>query len=158
MTLPLAGKVAVVTGASRGVGKGIARGLGEAGATVYVTGRTVEEGVAPWPGTIGATAEAVSALGGRGVAVRCDHHDDAAFAALFARVQAEQGRLNVLVNNVYSLPGLETPGGVPFWELPLEVWDHIHTVGLRAHFVASRCAAPLMVAQQRGLIVNVSSA
>ncbi len=158
MALPLAGRVAVVTGASRGVGKGIALGLGEAGATVYVTGRTVEEGAAHWPGTIGATAEAVSALGGRGVAVRCDHRDDAAIAALFARIQADEGRLDVLVNNVYSIPGLETPGGVPFWELPLEVWDHIHTVGLRAHFVASRCAAPLMIARSSGLIVNVSSA
>jgi dehydrogenase/reductase SDR family protein 1 len=158
MTLPLAGKVAVVTGASRGVGRGIALGLGEAGATVYVTGRTVEEGAAHWPGTIGATAEAVSALGGRGIAVRCDHRDDAAIAALFAQVEAEQGRLDVLVNNVYSIPGLETPGGVPFWELPLDVWDHIHTVGLRAHFVASRCAAPRMIAQGSGLIVNVSSA
>lgn len=157
MALPLAGKVAVVTGASRGVGKGIALGLGEAGATVYVTGRTVEEGAAPWPGTIGATAAAVTALGGKGIAVRCDHRDDAAIAALFERVAAEQGRLDVLVNNVYSLPGRETPGGVPFWELPLEVWDHLHQVGLRAHFVASRCAAPLMLRQRSGLIVNVSS-
>lgn len=182
MALPLRGKVAIVTGASRGVGKGIALGLGEAGATVYVTGRTVQEGSAPWPGTIGATAEAVSALGGQGVAVRCDHRDDAAIAALFAQVQAEQDRLDVLVNNVYSLPGLETPRDVPFWELPLDVWDHIHTVGLRAHFVASRHAAPIMIAQGAarqvassrtrdtgsaparraesvaGLIVNVSSA
>src|ERR687886_981370 len=153
----LKGRVALVTGASRGVGRGIALGLGEAGATVYVTGRTVEEGAAHWPGTIGATAEAVTALGGRGIAVRCDHRDDAAIAALFAQVQAEQGRLDVLVNNVYSIPGLETPGGVPFWELPLDVWDHIHTAGLRAHFVASRCAAPLMIGRGSGLIVNVSS-
>ena len=158
MGLPLAGKVAVVTGASRGVGRGIALGLGEAGATVYVTGRTVEDGTAHWPGTIGATAEAVTALGGRGIAVRCDHRDDAAIAALFARVEAERGRLDALVNNVYSIPGLETPGGVPFWELPLDVWDHIHMVGLRAHFVASRYAAPRMIAQGSGLIVNESSA
>ncbi len=155
--MPLARKVAVVTGASRGVGKGIALGLGEAGATVYVTGRTLQEGAAPWPGTVGATAHEVTALGGRGVAVRCDHRDDAAIAALFEQVQREQGRLAVLVNNVYSLPGLETPGGLPFWELPLEVWEHIHTVGLRAHFIASRCAAPIFLAQRHGLIVNVSS-
>jgi dehydrogenase/reductase SDR family protein 1 len=157
MALPLAGRVAVVTGASRGVGKGIARELGAAGATVYLTGRTVEEGTAPWPGTIGATAEAVTAAGGRGIAVRLDHRDDAAVAALFERVRAEQGRLDVLVNNVYSIPGLETPGGIPFWELPLDVWEHIHTVGLRAHFIASRGAAPIMVAQGSGLIVMVSS-
>jgi dehydrogenase/reductase SDR family member 1 len=155
---PLAGQVAVVTGASRGAGKGIALELGAAGATVYLTGRTVEEGAAPWPGTIGATAAAVTAAGGRGIAVRCDHRDDAAIAALFTQVQAEQGRLDVLVNNVYSVPGLETPGGMPFWELPLDVWDHIHTVGLRAHFIASRHAAPLMIARGRGLIVMVSSA
>ena len=158
MPLPLAGKVAVVTGASRGVGKGIALELGAAGATVYVTGRTIQEGTAPWPGTIGATAEAVTALGGRGIAVRCDHRDDAAIAALFRQVRDEQGRLDVLVNNVYSIPGLETPGGVPFWELPLDVWEHIHTVGLRAHFIASRHAAPIMIEQASGLIVMVSSA
>src|SRR5918997_871993 len=78
MALPLAGRVAVVTGASRGVGRGIALGLGEAGATVYVTGRTVEEGTAavPLPGTIGETAADVTRLGGQGIAVRCDHRDD----------------------------------------------------------------------------------
>jgi dehydrogenase/reductase SDR family member 1 len=166
MAQPLAGKVAVVTGSSRGVGKGIALELGAAGATVYVTGRTVQEGTAHWPGTIGATAEAVTALGGHGIAVRCDHRDDAAIAALFRQVRDEQGRLDVLVNNVYSIPGLETPGGVPFWELPLDVWEHIHTVGLRAHFIASRHAAPIMIEQRAtrdtgsvaGLIVMVSSA
>ena len=87
---PLAGRVAIVTGASRGIGKGIALELGAAGATVYVTGRTVEPGRHPLPGTVGETAAEVDALGGRGVAVACDHHDDAAVEALFARVASSR--------------------------------------------------------------------
>src|SRR5262245_8262233 len=97
----LAGKIAVVTGASRGVGKGIALGLGEAGATVYVTGRTVQEGSAPLPGAIGQTAADVTRLGGTGIAVRCDHADDADVEALFPRVQGDEGRLDILVNNAF---------------------------------------------------------
>ncbi len=150
--------VAIVTGASRGIGKGIALELGAAGATVYVTGRTVERGAAPWPGTIHETADTVTGLGGRGIAVPCDHRDDDAAAALFQRVQAEQGRLDLLVNNVYWVPGTNTPRGIPFWELPVESWDQPQQVGLRSHYVASRLAAPLMVARGRGLIVNISSA
>ena len=91
-------QVAVVTGASRGVGKGVALALGEAGATVYITGRTVQEGQAPWPGTVGETAEQVSALGGHSIAVACDHRDDAQVEAVFRRVREEQGRLDILVN------------------------------------------------------------
>src|SRR5438105_4131733 len=103
-TFPLAGKVALVTGASRGIGKGIALGLGEAGATVYVTGRTVEEGTsaAKLPGTIGQTAQEVTTLGGRGIALRCDHTDDAQVQAVFAQIQAEHGYLDILVNNVWG--------------------------------------------------------
>lgn len=157
MGAELAGRVALVTGSSRGIGKGIALALGALGATVYVTGRSVREGRAAWPGTVGATAREIDRLGGTGVAVPCDHGDDAAVARLFEQVRAEQGRLDVLVNNVYAVPGLETPNGIPFWELPVEVWDSIHRVGLRSHYVASRFAAPLMLAQRSGLIVNVSS-
>jgi dehydrogenase/reductase SDR family protein 1 len=156
----LAGKVAVVTGASRGVGKGVALGLGEAGATVYVTGRTVQEGNTPLPGTIGETAEAITRLGGQGIAIRCDHANDGEVELLFRRVKEGQGRLDILVNNAYSVPGGlgALPFGVPFWELPISLWDAVHTVGLRSHYVASWFAAPLMVRQGRGLVVNISSA
>lgn len=150
---PLAGKVALVTGASRGVGKGIALGLGEAGATVYVTGRSLEPGA--FPGTIGATAAEVDALGGHGVAVRCDHANDPEVADLFARVDRDHGRLDVLVNNAFAIPSGRIVG--PFWELPIAQWDEMHTVGLRSHYVASVHAAPRMIREKRGLIVNVSS-
>jgi len=157
MSGALAGKVAVVTGASRGVGKGVALGLGEAGATVYITGRTVQAGTARLPGTIGETAEAVSRLGGHGIAVRCDHANDADVEALFRRVKDEQGRLDILVNNVIAVPPPEEPFiGVRFWELPIAVWDMLHTTGLRSHYVASWFAVPMML-EGGGLIVNVSS-
>ena len=152
-TLPLAGQVAIVTGASRGVGKGIALGLGEAGAIVYVTGRSVERGALP--GTIGETAEEVSARGGRGIAAACDHSDDTQVAHLIARVNREQGRLDILVNNAFAVP--EGKLVAPFWELPIEQWDVMHRVGLRSHYVATWHAAPIMIAQKLGLVVNVSS-
>jgi dehydrogenase/reductase SDR family protein 1 len=153
----LEGTVAVVTGASRGIGKGIALALGDAGATVYLTGRTVEPGSAPLPGSIGETAEQVTARGGQGVAVRCDHGDDAQIAALFEQVAKEQGgRLDLLVNNVFKVPDPPVWGG-GFWEHPISIWDDQVGIGLRAHYVASWHAAPRMVAAGRGLIVNISS-
>lgn len=153
MKFDLQGQVAVVTGASRGVGKGIALGLGEAGATVYVTGRSVAPGALP--GTIDETAAQVTALGGRGIAVRCDHAVDAEVEALFARVHAEQGRIDILVNNAFAIPDGQLSGN--FWELPIAQWDVMHTVGLRSHYVAGVLAARAMVQARRGLIVNVSS-
>jgi NAD(P)-dependent dehydrogenase (short-subunit alcohol dehydrogenase family) len=156
MEASMVGRVAVVTGASRGIGKGIALELGAAGATVYVTGRTVEGG-GPLPGTIADTAAEVDRLGGTGVAVACDHRDDQAVAALFARVESEQGRLDVLVNNVFSAPALAPWVGRPFWELPIEAWDETIDIGVRSHYVAARFAVPLMFAGEGGLIVNVSS-
>jgi NAD(P)-dependent dehydrogenase (short-subunit alcohol dehydrogenase family) len=153
----LAGAVAVVTGASRGIGKGCALELGAAGATVYVTGRTVEPGTHPLPGTVGATADAVSAIGGRGIAVACDHRDDAQVVRLFERVASEQaGRLDVLVNSAFQIPK-ELTSGKPFWECPVSNWDDMVGVGTRSAYVASWHAAQWMVPRRRGLIANISS-
>ncbi|WP_018637888.1 SDR family NAD(P)-dependent oxidoreductase [Parafrankia elaeagni] len=150
----LAGKVAVVTGASRGIGRGIALALADHGATVYVTGRTVVPGSHALPGTVGETAAEVDRRGGHGVAVQVDHADDTQVAALFAQVEREQGRLDILVNNAFSLPeDLTEPGS--FWEKPLSNWEMVD-VGVRSNFVAAWHAARLMVPQGRGLIVATS--
>jgi NAD(P)-dependent dehydrogenase (short-subunit alcohol dehydrogenase family) len=148
--------VAVVTGASRGAGRGIAAAFGEKGYRVYVTGRTVREGEADLPGTIGATAAQVDAAGGEGIAVQCDHADDAQVAALFQRVADESGgRLDILVNNVTALhDDLVKPG--PFWEKSLGLVD-ILDVGLRSHYVASWHGARLMLPARSGLIAFTSS-
>src|SRR5579871_6169979 len=150
----LTGKVAVVTGASRGIGKGIALALADEGATVYVTGRTVTQGSYPLPGTLGETAAEVDRRGGKGIAVQVDHANDAQVAALFDQVAREQGRLDILVNNAFSLPeDLTEPQ--PFWEKPLSNWEMID-VGARSNFVAAWHAAKLMVPHRSGLIVCTS--
>lgn len=148
-------RVVVVTGASRGAGRGIAVALGATGATVYVTGRTRREGDAALPGTVQATAEAVTAAGGTGIAVLCDHADDAQTRRLFQQVGDEQGRLDILVNNATVIHDALTAVG-PFWEKPPELVD-ILNVGLRSHYSASLFAAPLLLANGEGLIVNTSS-
>ena len=150
----LSGKVAVVTGASRGVGKGIALALAEQGATVYVTGRTVTPGSHPLPGTVSETAAEVDRRGGKGVAVCVDHANDDQVAALFAQVRREQERLDILVNNAIAIPPeLTRPGS--FWEKPISNWEMID-VGLRSNFVAAWHAARIMVPQKSGLIVALS--
>lgn len=155
MSGKLKGVVAVVTGASRGAGKGIALALGSQGATVYVTGRSQKEGDAPLPGTVFGTAEEVTRAGGQGIAVVVDHSDDAQVAALFQQVEREQGRLDILVNNATQLHDqLIEKGG--FWTKPLELVD-ILDVGLRSGYVASWYAAPLMVKAKNGLIAFTSS-
>ena len=135
MSGSLKGRIAVVTGASRGAGKGIATALGAHGATVYVTGRSQKEGDASMPGTIYATAEEVTKAGGKGIAVACDSGDDAQVAALIDRVIAEQGRIDILINNACAIyDELSMPGN--FWEKPLKIGDMIN-VGVRSGFVAS---------------------
>lgn len=159
----LEGRIALVTGASRGVGKGIAQGLGEAGATVYVTGRTTEAGSAAvdLPGTILETAAEVDRLGGKGIAVRCDHTRDEEVESLFQRIEEEQGRLDILVNNVWGgyefyFDGTEFWNESGFWTVPLSRWDKAFQAGVRAHYVCSALAAPLMIKQGSGLIANIS--
>ncbi|MBJ7598701.1 MAG: oxidoreductase [Candidatus Nephthysia bennettiae] len=155
----LAGKVCVVTGSSRGVGKGIALVLGEAGATVYVTGRTRRgrpaAGPVPGPGSVDETAEQITARGGRGIPSPTDHTHDGQVEALFTRVYEEQGRLDLLVANAWG--GYEGMQGeelvAPFWEQPLRRWDVMFGAGLRAQFSSARLAAPLMIEQGSGLIV-----
>ncbi len=134
----LDGRVAIVTGASYGIGKGVAHELALAGATVYGTGRSID------------------AVEGGGIAVRCDHRRDDEVEALFSRVMDEQGRLDVLVNNAFLIPK-ELTSRRPFWEVPISNWDDMIDVGTRSAYVASWYAAPLMVKEGRGLIANVSS-
>src|SRR5213080_5166290 len=159
MTEPrLNGTVALVTGASRGGGKGIALVLGEEGATVYVTGRSVrgESTTLGRPGTIDDTADELTARGGAGIAIRCDHTDDSQVEALFDRIRSDQGRLDLLVNNAWS--GYELPlyFETPFWEMEWRHWDLMFRGGLRATAFASTLAAPMMIEAGSGLIVNIT--
>jgi len=167
---PLHGRVAVVTGASRGAGRGIAVELGAAGATVYVTGRSTRAQPATsyarllalsqlpaMPGNIEDTADEVTREGGRGIPVRCDHTDAEDVARLFARIEREQGRLDVLVNNAWG--GHEAFTGVfdaPFWEQPVDQWEAMLDRGVRNHLLSSRAAVPLMLRRGRGLIVTTT--
>jgi NAD(P)-dependent dehydrogenase (short-subunit alcohol dehydrogenase family) len=154
----MSGLVALVTGASRSAGRGIAVVLGETGATVYVTGRSVRGGPTTLdrPGTIDDTAEAVTARGGTGIAVRCDHTVDAQVDAVFERIRSENGRLDVLVNNAWSGYELSPDPALSFWEIEWRHWDLMFDGGLRAAAYASRVAAPSMVGAGRGLIVNIT--
>jgi len=152
MSPSLQGKVCLVTGAARGIGRGIALQLGQAGATVYITGRTrsnLEE-----------CAEEIKARGGVPVTVQMDHGVDADVEKLFERIKSEQnGKLDVLVNNAYA--GVNTifsNTGKKFWDMdPVNTWDMINGVGLRGHYICTTLASRLMVPKQQGLIVNVSS-
>ena len=138
--------IAVVTGASRGAGRGIAHALGVAGWRVYLTGRTE---------ALTAAAREVTAAGGEGIAVRTDHADDASVAELFARVSDDNDHLDLLVNNAAAISDALT-NPAPFWEKPLELAD-VLDVGLRSAYVASWCAAPLLLRAERGLIAFTSS-
>lgn len=148
----LQGKVAVVTGASRGIGKGIAIALGEQGCTVYVTGRTTGSGER----TIDTTARLVTEAGGDGRAIACDHGNDDEIQALFETIASQVDRINILVNNVYKIPSPPAWGG-GYWDHPIQVWDDQVGIGLRAHYVASWHAAKLMFAADSAAMINVSS-
>ncbi|CEJ44838.1 SDR family NAD(P)-dependent oxidoreductase [Umezakia ovalisporum] len=157
----LEGKVTLVTGATRGIGKGIAIALGEAGATVYVTGRTLDKTDASnqISGTLNDTKAAVEEAGGICIPVQVDHSDDEQVRWLFQRIENEQnGQLDLLVNNVFSgVPGLRENQGKRFWECEPSFWDANNNVGLRSHYVASVFAAQMMVKRQQGLICTISS-
>lgn len=155
MAGPLTGKVALVTGASRGIGRGTALVLGGLGATVYVTGRTVDEDQHDLPGTIGATAAEVGERGGKGVPVAMDLMDDDQIADVFARIQRDEQRLDILVNNAMAIPDAMTMRA-GFWEKPLDEELQILDTGARAVFIASWHAARMMVPQGSGLIASMS--
>lgn len=161
----LAGKIALVTGASRGGGRGIALELGAVGATVYVTGRSGRNGVvtsqtkARRSLSIDETARIVNEQGGVGIAVYCDHTRDDEVEAVYDRIRQEQGRLDILVNNAWG--GYEgydkAPFDGPFWQQPMWRLDKMYTAGLRSHILSSRLGAQLMLPQRIGLIINTTT-
>jgi NAD(P)-dependent dehydrogenase (short-subunit alcohol dehydrogenase family) len=144
--MSLQDKVAVVTGATKGVGRGVATALAEQGARVFVTGRSVVDN-AP--------------IDARTTAIRCDHRDDTQVDSAFQRILGDAGRIDILVNNVWGgydnmLENGQFTWPKPFWEQPLWRWDSMFAAGVRAHYRASQLAAPGMIAQRSGLIVNIS--
>lgn len=153
---PLSGKIAVVAGATRGAGRGIARMLGEAGAFVYCSGRSVK-GAPATPGrpeTIDETAGMIRAAGGDAVAVRTDHSVPKEIEALFARVKRDHGRLDILVNDVWG--GDELMEWKPFWELDTDRGFRMLDSAVRTHILTSRYGAPLMIETGHGLIVEIT--
>lgn len=159
MNKNLQGKIALVTGATRGIGKGIAVGLGEAGATVYITGRTLEPVNDCLGGSLRETQAAVEGVGGICIPIQVDHGDDQQIKQLFERIHAEQhGQLDILVNNAYGgVQALREAYGKPFWESEASLWDASNHVGLRGHYLASVYAARMMTPRRQGAIFTISS-
>ncbi|MCL6751719.1 SDR family NAD(P)-dependent oxidoreductase [Nostoc sp. CCCryo 231-06] len=156
----LEGRVALVTGATRGIGRGIAIGLGEAGATVYVTGRSLNKSSSDAvSGSLSETQSAIEEAGAVCIPVQVDHSDDEQVRLLFERIQDEQdGQLDLLVNNAYSgVQALKDAYGQPFWDCEPSLWDASNNVGLRSHYVASVFAARMMTKRNSGLICTISS-
>lgn len=157
----LEGKVAIVAGASRGIGMGAAVELGAAGAVVYALGRTMAPGTGDRTGSLAETVGLIDSLGGRGVAVPCDCTDDAALAAVIRKIEVDHGRLDVLVNSVFSAPRFGAAIGKRFWETSTDLWREVVDLGARTAYVASVLAAPSLMATARRehrptLIINVS--
>jgi NAD(P)-dependent dehydrogenase (short-subunit alcohol dehydrogenase family) len=154
---PLAGHLAVVAGATRGAGRGIARALGEAGAIVYCTGRSVRGDLSPYgrPETIDETAEIIEAEGGTALAVRVDHTVESQVESLFARIDREHGRLDVLVNSIAGEEPMMAQWN-SFWETNLRDGEAILRQALLSHIITAKHAAPLMIRRRRGLIVEVT--
>ncbi|MEA5472069.1 SDR family NAD(P)-dependent oxidoreductase [Spirulina sp. 06S082] len=159
MNKNLKGQIALVTGASRGVGKGIAIGLGESGATVYITGRTIKPINNNTDGSLQETQTAVEKAGGTCIPIQVDHSDDKQIRQLFERIDEEQeGKLDILVNNAYA--GGQTlldSFSKSFWESDPTLWDVANNVGLRSHYITSVYAARMMIKRKTGFICNISS-
>jgi NAD(P)-dependent dehydrogenase (short-subunit alcohol dehydrogenase family) len=157
LRLPLAGKIALVAGATRGAGRGIAIELGAAGATVYCTGRTTRTQRSEYnrPEAIEETAEAVTAAGGRGIAIQVDHLDAGQVQALAARIDAGHGRLDVLVNDIWGSEHL-IEWNVPVWQHSLERGLRILRLGIDTHLITSHFALPLLIRQPGGLVVEMT--
>lgn len=151
---PLVGKVALVTGGTRNVGKGIAIGLGEAGATVYVTGRSITD----------KDVKGITAAGGKGISLRCNHENDEEVKKVFELIKEKEEKLDILVNNAWGgynrLRNRAKYKGFKwkevFWKQPLELWDEMNNIGVRSNYIASVFAAEIMTKQKHGLIVNIS--
>jgi NAD(P)-dependent dehydrogenase (short-subunit alcohol dehydrogenase family) len=154
----LKGKIAVVAGATRGAGRGIACMLGEAGATVYCTGRSTRAKLASGdnrPETIEETAEMVTKYGGVGIPVQVDHSQEEQVKNLFEKIKAEQGKLDILVNDVWGGDDL-TEWGKPFWESSLEKGLQMYRQAIFTHIITSYYAIPLMVERKEGLIIEIT--
>jgi dehydrogenase/reductase SDR family member 1 len=151
---PLSGRVALVTGASKNIGKGMALEVGAAGATVYLTARTLED-TSGALGSLERTAAEINATGGDAVPVECDHGDDASVARVFGQIARAHGRLDLLVN--VASPDFSAMVGRPFWELDLDDMTHCLDIGPRSNYVTTVFAARMMIPQRAGVVINISS-